>query len=1135
MAEAVISIFVGPIVTSCLEKLSSFLTEKYFELYGVEQEIENLERLLRKIQASVKDVEENPRGSLISNSMRVWLEDVREAAYDAQNLLNSWTTEYNLQLVEKQVNKLRPSFFIAHKLYNLRVSGELKEIVAKLDKIYKEKNECHPAGGVDVRRETGSLLNNLVVGREKEKEDMVKLLVPDTGETSAGENMAVIPIVGMGGVGKTTLARLVFADDRISRYFKIKIWVYVGDNFDLNQILKAIVLSQSNDQEVDFVNLELLQTRVVNILARKKFLLVLDDIWIDVYPEWQKLENVLIRGGRGSRVLVTSRLSTVSRVMGAKAPYDLPCFDDDESWSLFEKVVFQEGSSTADAREELEAYGKEIVRKCKGLPLAVQHIGGLLRGNVDVQEWSRIVKELDEESNSKSKSDIILSVLRLSFDRLSSNLKRCFEYCSLFPKAYVFDKNDLIKLWMAEGFIESNDIDRTEEIGSRDFDDLLNRFFFECSSEDKTKFRMHDLIQDLAIEVSKPLCFQVKDKKLTSRVPKHVSVFCKDAEQPALEIIERWKNLRTLLFPVEHLNVPSKISSSLRYLRVLDLSSSTIVALPKSIDNLKELRYLDLSKTDIRELPDSICKLINLQTLKLLGCPWLYQLPNKLGALVNLRHLELDKMFWNKISIFPPKMGQLTSLHNLHSFEVGRNPGHGIEELKNMVYLTGTLRITKLENAVNPREANLKEKKMVQKVEYMWSKGSNVDETGDRDALLEDLQPHLNVKELVICHYRGNEFPTWMRNGLLRKLVSISLSHCTRTKILSLDKLPKLKELHLKNMQELEDWSEERYPSLQRLKIISCPKLRKLPCLFRKLDVLEIKKCESLDAIPLAQLEDITLVDNLVLHQLPEEDIPIRIQYEGGEEVSDTLASSTFCRYVKIVNCPELCKLPTELYPQRLEISGCKSLTDLSDEQHAVRLEHIALDDETLLGMIPSTSSLISLVISNISNMSSLPKLPSLPGLKALYIRDCEDLECLFNQENTLSHSFTSLKLLSIRNCPKLEALPAEGLPDTLGLLSIASCARLKSFGPKDALKNLTSLHDLYVEDCPKLPAFSEDGLSPSLLHLCIQGCPLLTEQCRKDADLMLKNIPDLEFDMAPTEISHSSSSSWWTKLCCKI
>ncbi|KAG6733927.1 hypothetical protein I3842_01G247100 [Carya illinoinensis] len=1094
MAEAVISIFVGPIVTSCLEKLSSFLTEKYFELYGVEQEIENLERLLRKIQASVKDVEENPRGSLISNSMRVWLEDVREAAYDAQNLLNSWTTEYNLQLVEKQVNKLRPSFFIAHKLYNLRVSGELKEIVAKLDKIYKEKNECHPAGGVDVRRETGSLLNNLVVGREKEKEDMVKLLVPDTGETSAGENMAVIPIVGMGGVGKTTLARLVFADDRISRYFKIKIWVYVGDNFDLNQILKAIVLSQSNDQEVDFVNLELLQTRVVNILARKKFLLVLDDIWIDVYPEWQKLENVLIRGGRGSRVLVTSRLSTVSRVMGAKAPYDLPCFDDDESWSLFEKVVFQEGSSTADAREELEAYGKEIVRKCKGLPLAVQHIGGLLRGNVDVQEWSRIVKELDEESNSKSKSDIILSVLRLSFDRLSSNLKRCFEYCSLFPKAYVFDKNDLIKLWMAEGFIESNDIDRTEEIGSRDFDDLLNRFFFECSSEDKTKFRMHDLIQDLAIEVSKPLCFQVKDKKLTSRVPKHVSVFCKDAEQPALEIIERWKNLRTLLFPVEHLNVPSKISSSLRYLRVLDLSSSTIVALPKSIDNLKELRYLDLSKTDIRELPDSICKLINLQTLKLLGCPWLYQLPNKLGALVNLRHLELDKMFWNKISIFPPKMGQLTSLHNLHSFEVGRNPGHGIEELKNMVYLTGTLRITKLENAV----------------EYMWSKGSNVDETGDRDALLEDLQPHLNVKELVICHYRGNEFPTWMRNGLLRKLVSISLSHCTRTKILSLDKLPKLKELHLKNMQELEDWSEERYPSLQRLKIISCPKLRKLPCLFRKLDVLEIKKCESLDAIPLAQLEDITLVDNLVLHQCPKK-----------------IYQSEFNM--------KLCKLPTELYPQRLEISGCKSLTDLSDEQHAVRLEHIALDDETLLGMIPSTSSLISLVISNISNMSSLPKLPSLPGLKALYIRDCEDLECLFNQENTLSHSFTSLKLLSIRNCPKLEALPAEGLPDTLGLLSIASCARLKSFGPKDALKNLTSLHDLYVEDCPKLPAFSGDGLSPSLLHLCIQGCPLLTEQCRKDADLMLKNIPDLEFDMAPTEISHSSSSSWWTKLCCKI
>ncbi|KAG7998014.1 hypothetical protein I3843_01G237200 [Carya illinoinensis] len=1010
---------VSSIVTIVQEQASSFLTEKYFELYGVEQEIENLQRLLRKIQASVKDAEENPRGSFISNSMRVWLEDVHVAVYDAQDLLNSWTTEYNLHQAENQVNKLRP--FIAHKFYNLRVSGELKEIVARLDMICKEKNECHPAGGVDVnenrRRETGSLLNNLIVGREKETEDMVKLLVSDTGETSTGENIAVIPIVGMGGVGKTTLARLVYADDRISRYFKIKIWVSVGNNFDLNQILKEILLSQTNDRDVRYFSFNLLQTRVVDILARKKFLLVLDDIWINDYPEWQELENILSRGGKGSRVLV----------MGAKAPYDLPCFDDDESWSLFEKVVFQEGSSTADAREELEAYGKEIVRKCKGLPLAVKHIGGLLRGNVDVQEWSRIGKELNEESNSKSKSNTIFPVLRWSYDRLSYNLKRCFEYCSLFPKAYVIDKNDLIKLWMAEDFIERNDMDRTEEIGSRDFDDLLNRFFSECLSEDKTKFRMHDLIHDLAIEVSKLLCFQVKDKKLISRVPKHVSIFCKDAEQPALEIIEKWKNLRTLLFPVEHLKtfdqVPGKISSSLRYLRVLDLSSSTIVALPKSIENLKELRYLDLSKTDITELPESICKLINLQTLKLLGCLGLFQLPSKLGALVNLRHLELDEMFWNKLSIFPPKMGQLTSLHNLHTFEVGRNPGHRIEELKNMVYLTGTLRITKLENAVNSREANLKDKKMLQKLEYAWSNGSNVDEAGDRDALLEDLQPHLNVEELIICHYRGNDFPSWMGNGLLRKL-------------------------------ELEEWSEERYPSLERLKIISCPKLKKLPCLFPKLD-----------------LEYITLVDNPVLHQWPEEDIPIRIQYEGGEE---------------------LCKMPTELYPQRLEIN----------EQHSVRLEHIALDDETLLGMIPSTSSLSSLVISNISNMNSLPKLPSLLGLKALYIRNCEDLECLSNQENTLPQSFTSLELLSLWNW----------LPDTLGYLSIASCSRLKSFGPKDTLKNLTSLHDLYIEDCPELQAFPEDG------------CPLLTEQCRKDADLMLKNIPDREFDMAPAEIPHSSS-----------
>ncbi|KAF5450388.1 hypothetical protein F2P56_030746 [Juglans regia] len=297
----------------------------------------------------------------------------------------------------------------------------------------------------------------------------------------------------MDDVGKTTLARHVYTDDRISSYFKIKIWVFSGNNFDSNQILKEIALSHNNDHDVGFLSLDLLQTRVVDILARKKFLLVLDDIWINDDPEWQELENVLNGGDKGSRVLVTSRLSTVSKVMGAKAPYDLPCFDDDESCSLFEKVVFQEGSSTADAHEELEAYGKEIVRKCKGLHLPAKHIRGLLRGNVDVQEWSKIVKELDEESNSKSKSNTILPILILSYDRLSYNLKQCFKYCPLFPKAYVFDKNDLIKLWMAEDFIDHNDIYKTKGIVSRDFDDLLNRFFSECSSEDKTKFRMHDL------------------------------------------------------------------------------------------------------------------------------------------------------------------------------------------------------------------------------------------------------------------------------------------------------------------------------------------------------------------------------------------------------------------------------------------------------------------------------------------------------------------------------------------------------------------------------------------------------------------------------------------------------------------
>ena len=327
------------------------------------------------------------------------------------------------------------------------------------------------------------------------------------------------------------------------------------------------------------------------------------------------------------------------------------------------------------------------------------------------------------------------------------------------------------------------------------------------------------------------------------------------------------------------------------------------------------------------------------------------------------------------------------------------------------------------------------------------------------------------------------------------KLVTLTLSHCTKCTTLSVGQLPCLRELHIKGMQELEEWPEAQCPSLDRLHISNCPKLREVPNLMPNLRFLKIKKCDSLKALPMAPfLKFLILIDNLVLEDW-QEGICITEDDQGNQEARPTLINLL---ELKMEKCPSI-ELPQVFFPEKLEISGCGLITALPVPQFAQLLQHLALEScssGTLVRAIPSTNSLYSLVISNISNLTSFPKLPHLPGLKSLYISDCESLASLSEEEGSLK-CLSSLKLLSIRGCPKLESFPDEGLPTALECLVICSCPILKSLGSKQTLKSLLSLKDLYLEDCPLIQSFPEDGLPSSLLHLEIHGCHLLIEQCQ--------------------------------------
>ncbi|KAH1074557.1 hypothetical protein J1N35_026885 [Gossypium stocksii] len=1103
MAE-IASIFVSPIVSKLTETVATLINEEFAAIKGAKKELEKLSSNLITIAAVLEDAEKKQMDAACGRSLKAWLSKLKDIAFDVEDILDSFATEAHLSKVRRIP-------------FRIRMAPEIKQILTKFDLIAKEKSNFGLSVSSDAARSDSESQNHFpltnsfvdttdVLGRDSDKDKLIDQMLSNESDSREG-GVSVIPITGMGGLGKTTLAQLIFNDERVKKHFEYRMWVCVTIDFNLQRILRGIIEFHTQMEVSKNLSMDSLLTRFKDILAGKDFLLVLDDVWVDNYQDWEPLGNILKLGGKGTRVLVTSRSTKVSDSMATQTPYTLQDLPQQECWSLFKKIAFKDIKNMSS---ELESIGREVVGKCNGLPLAVKAMGGLLRGNVDVDKWKGILRDSiweleDEKSLNKPK---ILPALKLSYDHLPSYLKQCYSYCSIFPKAYVFDRKELVKLWMAQAFIQPRGQKSAEETGREYFDELLTRSFFQTLDIDnKERYRMHDLIHELAVSVSSPQCCQVMDHKscVFAQQCRHVSLLCQDLESPTCkQVFKTCNKLRTLLLPSEYLKslggqTLDQMFRSLKYIRALDLSSSLLTELPDSVGELKLLRYLDLSRTEIKKLPNSVCKLWNLQTLKLLGCLWLFELPKDLGKMVNLIYLELDDMFWFKCRELPPRMGNLTRLQNLHAFRVlSSTPGRGIGELKDMADLTGKLHISNLENAVNAAEAKLNQKESLQMLLLEWTdKDFNQEDEIRAERDLNHLQPHSNLKGLALHHFKGSNFPSWMTSGLLQNLRTLTLSHCIKCTTISVGQLPRLRELCIKGMLELEEWPEDQCPTLNRLQISTCPKLRKVPNLMLNLTVLKIKKCDSLKALPMAPyLMFLILIDNLVLEDWHEG--TLTAVDEQRNPVGQPRPSLIGVLELKLQNCPNIQALPRIFFPQKLEIRGCVQVAALPVSQ---RLQHLALEmcsSDALLREIPSTNSLYSLVISKISNLNSFPKLPHLPGLKSLYISECEDLSSLSEEEGSLK-SLSSLQLLSIRGCPKLEALPDEGLPTALEGLMIGSCSSLSSLGSKQTLKSLHSLTDMYLEDCPLIQSFPEDGLPSSLKHLEIRGCPLLIEQCQEE------------------------------------
>ncbi|XP_059462672.1 putative disease resistance protein RGA4 [Corylus avellana] len=617
--------FASTIAENILGKLGYLVHEELRLVLDIKSKLTDLQGTMTTIKAVLLDAEEKQSSN---HALSIWLRLLKDIFYDAEDVLDGVECEVLRKQVvrthgcsSKEVcdyfsccSDLAFRFQLGHKIKNIR--ERLDNIVADKDKfnLVERVEDRHV---VYVRRDMSHsfVRPSEVIGRENDKKKIIQLLLhPD-----ANRNVNVIPIVGIGGMGKTTIAKLAYDDKLVAKHFELRMWVCVSEDFDVIRLIREI-LAESGVRIDEKLSINELQTKLREKLKNKRFLLVLDDVWNEDLNKWIELRDLLLDGSKGSRILVTTRGNKVASIMGTVSTYDLKGLSEKDCMSLFVKYAFKEGEDKK--YPNLLEIGKEIVEKCKGVPLAIRTLGSLLFSKVDEREW-KFVRDNGIWKLEQKEGDI-LPALKLSYDQMSSHLKQCFVFCSLFPKDHEFDSEQLIAFWMAHGLLHNSQNIRLEDVGDMYIRELWSKSFFHDVTNFSWcyRFKMHDLVHDLALKVAQEECSIVDThtQNIAGTV-RHLS-FSHNCQQVPHYFYKLSRGVRTTLFQTKQ-QEPALVEaciSRFKCLRALDLSHSSFEVLSSFISTLKHLRYLNLAgNVNIKKLPHSICKLYNWQTLLLHG------------------------------------------------------------------------------------------------------------------------------------------------------------------------------------------------------------------------------------------------------------------------------------------------------------------------------------------------------------------------------------------------------------------------------------------------------------------------------------------------------------------------------------
>ncbi|PWA91334.1 NB-ARC domains-containing protein [Artemisia annua] len=1112
-----------------LEKLVTAAVEQFTPSKDIHSELKKWERSLSQIRALLNDASDK---EVTNEAVKQWLNSLQHLAYDIDDILDTLATDAmhrefanESEPVSKVRKLLRTCFSRFLPSTSNSMDDELTNITTKLQELVDEKNNLglivKDGGQKSTNRNYQTSLVDApsIVGREGEKKELLQKLL---GDEACSQNFSIVPIVGMGGIGKTTLARLLYDDQRVKDHFELKAWVCVSDDFDSFNISKVIFQSIGGDKNEKFVDLNLLQAALKNQLTGKRFLLVLDDIWSEKLEDWETLAAPFFEVAHGSKIIITTRKQHLLNKLGYDRPYDLKKLSHDDALALFAQYAL--GVKSFDLHPVLKPHGEGIVKKCDGLPLALKALGSLLRTKTDEEDWKQL---LNNEIWMLEDGGGIVPALRLSYHDLSARLKQLFAYCCLIPKDYVFEKDDLILWWMAEGFLHYSTTEKSmERLGEECFQELLSRSFFQHVPDDESFFVMHDLMNDLATFVAGEfysrldIDMEKNVRKEAFKKYRHLSFVCEEyMTYNKFKAFEKANSLRTFLAMPnvvrgaswQTFNLSGKILvdtlPQLPLLRVLSLSRlMMIVEVPECVSNMKHLWYLNLSRTSITHLPESVCNLYNLQTLIVSGCRNLTKLPDNFLKLKNLRHFDIRvTLLWNMMPLGISEMKSLQTLSN--KVVVVENNEFFISGLKNFKNFQGKISIHGLDKVLSARdirEVNLSQKR-VSELDVEWSNDFN----DARSETLENevtnaLKPHSdNLKDLKIVSYGGKVFPKWIGDPSFHQLTSVSIwggRNCTF--LPPLGQLPSLKKLDIRSLNEVKVVGSEFLGTG-----IAFPKLESLR--FQDMSGWEVWSTNSgvVDAVfPRLQKLEISYCPNLV-------------------EVS--LEALQSLRVLDISGCGDgvlTCLIRVASAITKLRIS---SISGLSDEVWRGVMDYLGAVEELNIGWCDEIRYLWELeaeaskVLVNLrklevmfcSKLASLGKKQEeedgcnqLTSLRMLYLSKCENLErcnlsnniqelIIWECDLIASVSFPTgghkLKSLKIERCEQLlekEVLLNTSMPLILEVACIDSWKNVKSINELTCFIHLTKLR---IVDCSSIESFPAADLPnlTSLKHLTIVKC----------------------------------------------